>query len=58
MIVVDKVDKVDKVEKIASRLSLSCPWLKRGGFYGFIFFFIKGLLWLLVPVVLYYFGAG
>ncbi len=49
---------VNKVEKIASRLCLSCPWLKRVGFYGFIFFFIKGLLWLLVPVVLYYFGAG
>ena len=49
---------VDKVEKIASRLSLSCPWLKRIGFYGFMFFFIKGMLWLLLPAALYYFGAG
>jgi len=48
----------DKVEKVATRLSLSCPWLKRVGFYGFMFFFIKGLMWLLVPVVLYYLGAS
>lgn len=48
----------DRVEKIAARISLSCPWMKRVGFYGFMFFLIKGLLWLLVPVVLYYFGAN
>lgn len=48
----------EKVEKIASRISLSCPWMKRVGFYGFMFFLIKGLMWLLVPVVLYYLGAG
>ncbi|MEK7834411.1 MAG: hypothetical protein AAB401_25205 [Acidobacteriota bacterium] len=27
-------------------------WLKRFGLAGFLFFLIKGLLWLLVPVLL------
>ena len=36
---------------------LSCPWLKRIGVYGFMFFLIKGLLWLLVPAVLVWLGA-
>ena len=48
----------EKVEKIAIRISLSCPWLKRVGFYGFMFFLIKGLVWLLVPVVLFHLGAS
>jgi hypothetical protein len=26
-------------------------WIKRLGFWGFIFFLIKGLLWLIVPAV-------
>jgi hypothetical protein len=26
-------------------------WLKRLGFWGFMFFFLKGLLWLIVPAV-------
>ncbi len=33
----------------ASRLP---PWLRRLGFAGFLFFLIKGLLWLLVPAFL------
>lgn len=24
-------------------------WLKRIGFAGFVFFFLKGMLWLLIP---------
>jgi hypothetical protein len=36
-----------------------CPavgWMKRFGVAGFLFFLIKGLLWLLVPTLLGYFG--
>lgn len=29
------------------------PWLRRLGTYGFMFFLVKGLLWLAVPLVLY-----
>ena len=43
----------EKVGKIATRISLSCPWLKRVGFYGFMFFLIKGLIWLMLPLVLF-----
>lgn len=31
-------------------------WIKRFGFWGFMFFFIKGLLWLIVPAVLIWLG--
>jgi hypothetical protein len=27
-------------------------WIKRIGFLGFLFFLVKGLLWLLVPVLI------
>ena len=27
-------------------------WIKRLGFWGFVFFLVKGLLWLLVPGLL------
>jgi hypothetical protein len=35
-----------------------CPlkWLKRLGLAGFLFFLIKGLLWLLVPGLIAYFS--
>lgn len=26
-------------------------WIKRLGFWGFMFFLVKGLLWLLIPAV-------
>jgi hypothetical protein len=26
-------------------------WIKRLGFYSFLFFLVKGLLWLLVPAL-------
>jgi hypothetical protein len=31
-------------------------WLKRFGIAGFLFFFIKGLLWLIVPALIAYFA--
>jgi hypothetical protein len=33
-------------------------WIKRFGVAGFLFFFIKGLLWLIVPAVLIWFGVS
>ena len=27
-------------------------WVKRFGFWGFMFFLVKGLLWLLIPAVI------
>jgi hypothetical protein len=33
-------------------------WLKRLGVAGFLFFLIKGLLWLIVPAALVWFSVG
>jgi hypothetical protein len=33
-------------------------WIKRLGFVGFMFFLIKGLLWLLIPGLIAYFSLG
>ena len=33
-------------------------WIKRFGVAGFLFFFIKGLLWLVVPAILIWFGVS
>jgi len=41
-----------------SLLLSNCTWLKRIGVAGFFFFLIKGLLWLLIPSVLVYFGIN
>lgn len=32
--------------------------VKKFGIYGFIFFTVKGLLWLIVPAMLVYLGVG
>jgi hypothetical protein len=32
------------------------PMLRRIGFFGFMFFFLKGMLWLTVPAVLLLLG--
>jgi len=29
-------------------------WIKRLGFWGFLFFLVKGLLWLIVPALAVY----
>jgi hypothetical protein len=31
-------------------------WIKRLGFWGFLFFLVKGLLWLIVPALAVYFA--
>ncbi|HLM61938.1 MAG TPA: hypothetical protein VK308_14125 [Pyrinomonadaceae bacterium] len=33
-------------------------WIKRFGVAGFLFFFIKGLLWLIVPTLLIWLGVS
>lgn len=38
-----------------------CPavnWVKRFGVAGFMFFLIKGLLWLIVPALIAYFSVS
>jgi len=32
----------------------TATWIKRLGFWGFLFFLVKGLLWLLVPALAVY----
>jgi hypothetical protein len=34
------------------RYSKVVEWIKRLGFLGFLFFLVKGLLWLLVPALI------
>lgn len=36
--------------------SVVSNWIKRFGAFGFMFFLIKGLLWLIVPALLAYFA--
>jgi len=31
-------------------------WIKRLGFWGFVFFLVKGLLWLIISAVIAYFA--
>ncbi|MBX3244599.1 MAG: alanyl-tRNA synthetase [Acidobacteria bacterium] len=38
--------------------SKAIAWVKRLGFWGFMFFTIKGLLWLIVPTALAYFSCS
>ena len=33
---------------------MKATWIKRLGFWGFLFFLVKGLLWLLVPALAVY----
>lgn len=32
-------------------------WLKKLGFWGFLFFLVKGMLWLIIPAAIAYFSA-
>ena len=46
------------IDRFSSRLRVSdmktAIWIKRLGFWGFLFFLVKGLLWLLVPALAVY----
>jgi hypothetical protein len=33
-------------------------WIKRLGFWGFLFFLVKGLLWLLVPALVAFWATS
>ena len=33
-------------------------WLRRLGWFGLLFFMAKGVLWLTLPLLLVFFGAG
>jgi len=42
-------------------LKKKCPakkWVKRFGAAGFVFFLVKGLLWLIVPAAIAYFSLN
>jgi len=47
-----------RMPHFGSRLRVSdvktATWIKRLGFWGFMFFLVKGLLWLLVPALAVY----
>jgi hypothetical protein len=34
------------------------PWIKRVGVLGLLFFLVKGLLWLLVPVLIAFLASS
>ncbi len=48
----------DQSDAGSSKRFKTKSFLKKLGFYGFLFFLIKGLLWLIVPAVLLYWGFG
>ena len=39
------------VSLLAANNMKAIDWIKRLGFWGFLFFLVKGLLWLLVPAL-------
>lgn len=41
---------------ILKRSLNSKPWMRRLGTFGFLFFFVKGMLWLIAPLLFYYFA--
>lgn len=47
----------EKTKEISKEKNAKTKWLKRFGVLGFLFFLIKGLLWLIVPAVIYYFAT-
>ncbi len=42
-------------EKPQGERTDAATWLRRVGVIGFLFFLVKGLLWLIVPALIYYF---
>jgi len=52
----DSTSKVDR--RAARKAAFTKRWGKRAGIALFMFFLIKGLLWLIVPAAIYYFGWG
>ena len=48
---------MEKIEDEKQKTSFA-KLIKRFGIFGFLFFLIKGLLWLIVPAVLIWFGIS
>ena len=44
------------MEEMREHTSPAVKWTKRVGFLAFLFFLIKGLLWLVVPAIITYFS--
>jgi hypothetical protein len=45
-------------QKAQDKNDPAASWLKRFGVAGFVFFLVKGLLWLIVPAVIAYFSLN
>lgn len=45
-------------EEIKNEKGHAVNWVKRFGVAGFLFFLIKGLLWLIVPALIAYFAIN
>ena len=43
-------------EETKGKKGSAAGWVKRFGFAGFLFFLIKGLLWLIIPALAAYFA--
>jgi len=43
-------------EESENKKNLAAKWIKRFGVAGFLFFFIKGLIWLALIIAATYFG--
>lgn len=47
---------MNEMQELPQKEKPIARWIKRFGFAGFMFFLIKGLLWLIVPFLLAYFA--
>jgi hypothetical protein len=45
-------------EEADKKNSRAAQWFKRFGVAGFLFFLIKGLLWLIIPALIAYFSIN
>jgi hypothetical protein len=45
-------------QKVEDKNDQAKSWLRRFGVAGFVFFLVKGLLWLIVPAVSAYFSLN
>ncbi|HRK58570.1 MAG TPA: hypothetical protein PLI74_02920 [Candidatus Kapabacteria bacterium] len=48
------IDKITKSSDSSSADQNKKSWIKRIGVWGFLFFLVKGLLWLTVPTLIYW----
>ena len=54
----DEVEKKSFASRRYSKTEMSLKtWIKRLGFWGFMFFLLKGLLWLTIPALIAIFAT-